>query len=144
MLQKRRFIPHLEKWGHSRPFRVKEIWKILASSIWRSLFDVRLLNQCVKTCLRAKRLFLRFARNLRPHCLGEGNRVEHFSDFGGFCSTFGVARPGFEQSGRQKSDISPGFCLLSGLRRPDLNSQVDKNQAFPPVFVYFQDCAGRI
>ena len=24
MLQKRRFIPHLEKWGHSRPFRVKE------------------------------------------------------------------------------------------------------------------------
>ena len=34
--------------------------------------------------------------NLRPHCLGEGNRVEHFSDFGGFCSTFGVARPGFE------------------------------------------------
>ena len=136
MLQKRRFIPHLEKWGHSRPFRVKEIWKILASSIWRSLFDVRLLNQCVKTCLRAKRLFLRFARNLRPHCLGEGNRVEHFSDFGGFCSTFeaaraefGVggrtffrfwrilfyfraARAGFEESGRQKRVVSPVFCLL--------------------------------
>ena len=75
---------------------VKEIWKILASSIWRGLFDVRLLNQCVKTCLRAKRRFLRFARNLRPHCFGEGNRVEHFSEFGGFCSTFGVALPGFE------------------------------------------------
>jgi hypothetical protein len=28
---------------------LKEIWKILASSIWRGLFDVRLLNQCVKT-----------------------------------------------------------------------------------------------
>ncbi len=144
MLQKRRFIPHLEKWGHSRPFRVKEIWKILASSIWRGLFAVRLLNQCVKTCLRAKRRFLRFARNLRPHCFGEGNRVEHFSDFGKFCSTFGVARTGFEQSGRQKSDISPVFCLLLGLRGPDFNSRVDKNQTFLPFFVYFRVCAGRI
>ena len=75
---------------------VKEIWKILASSIWRGLFDVRLLNRCVKTGLRAKRRFLRFARNLRLHCFGEGNRVEHFSEFGRFCSTFGVALPGFE------------------------------------------------
>ncbi len=75
---------------------VKEIWKILASSIWRGLFDVRLLNRCVKTGLRAKRRFLRFARNLRLHCFGEGNRVEHFSEFGRFCSTFGVVRTGFE------------------------------------------------
>ena len=79
---------------------VKEIWKILASSIWRGLFDVRLLNQCVKTCLRAKRRFLRFARNLRPNCFGEGNRVEHFSEFWRFCSTFGSARPEFRQAGR--------------------------------------------
>ena len=93
---------------------LKKFWKILASSIWRGLFDVRLLNQCVKTCLRAKRLFLRFARNLRPHCLGEGNRVEHFSDFGGFCSTFGVARTGFEYSGRQKSDFLPLLVPLFG------------------------------
>ena len=123
---------------------VKKFWKILASSIWRGLFDVRLLNRCVKTCLRAKRRFLRFARNLRPHCFGEGNRVEHFSDFGRFCSTFGVARTGFGESGRQKSDISSVFCLLSESRRPDSESRVDKNQTFPPFFVYFRSRAGRI
>ncbi|MEE0003810.1 MAG: hypothetical protein UE077_03315, partial [Ligilactobacillus ruminis] len=50
--------------------------------------------------------------NLRPHCFGEGNRVEHFSDFGGFCSTFEAARAGFEESGRQKRVIFPVFCLL--------------------------------
>ena len=144
MLQKRRFIPHLEKWGHSRPFRVKKFWKILASSIWRGFFDVRLLNQCVKTWLREKRRFLRFARNLRPHCFGEGNRVEHFSEFGRICSTFGVALPGFGELGRQKSDISSVFCLLSESRGPDLNSRVDKNQTFLPFFVYFRVCAGRI
>ena len=84
---------------------VKKFWKILASSIWRGLFDVRLLNQCVKTCLRTKRRFLRFARNLRPHCFGEGNRVEHFSNFWRFCSTFGAARPVFDESGSQKPDF---------------------------------------
>ena len=59
----------------------------------------QLLNHCTWVMLRAKRRFLicsRFARNLRPHCFGEGNRVEHFSEFGGFCSTFGVVRTGFE------------------------------------------------
>lgn len=34
-----------------------------------------------KTCLRVKRRFLRFARNLRPHCFGESNRVEYFLNF---------------------------------------------------------------
>ena len=38
--------------------------------------------------------------------------VEHFSDFGGFCSTFKAARAGFEESGRQKRVIFPVFCLL--------------------------------
>ena len=71
-----------------------------------------LLNHCTRLRLRAKRWFLRFARNLRPHCLGEDNRVEHFFNFGWFCSTFETARTGFGESGRQKSDISPGFCLL--------------------------------
>ena len=110
---------------------VKKFWKILASSIWRGLFDVRLLNQCVKTCLRAKRLFLRFARNLRPHCFGEGNRVEHFSKFWIFCSTFEAARPEFGESGRQKRDISPVFCLLSEPRAPFSTNQVAENQTFP-------------
>ena len=45
--------------------------------------------------LRAKCRFLRFARNLRPHCFGEGKRVEHFSDFFGFYSAFETARIGF-------------------------------------------------
>ena len=40
-----------------------------------------LLNHCTWPWLRAKRWFLRFARNLRPHCFGEGNRVEHFFRF---------------------------------------------------------------
>ena len=93
---------------------VKEIWKILASSIWRGLFDVRLLNQCVKTCLRAKRRFLRFARNLRPHCFGEGKRVEHFLNFLDFYSTFKAARPDFEKSGIQKSDFPLCLCPIFG------------------------------
>ena len=78
-----------------------------------------LLNRCTWPRLRAKRWFLRFARNLRPHCFGEGNRVEHFSDFW-------------------------RFCLLLRSRGPILESQVDKNEAFPPVFVYFRDRASRI
>ena len=55
--------------------------------------------------LQAKRRFLmcsRFARNLRLHCFGEGNRVEHFSNFWRFCSTFEAARAEFGESGRQK------------------------------------------
>ena len=59
-----------------------------------------LLNHCTWPRLRAKRRFLRFARNLRPHCFGEGNRVEHFSDFWEFCSTFGGARSDFGAGGR--------------------------------------------
>ena len=59
-----------------------------------------LLNCCTWLRLRAKRCFLRFVRNLRPHCFGEGNRVEHFSKFLRFCSTFGTARAEFGVSGR--------------------------------------------
>ena len=97
-----------------------------------------LFNHCTWLRLRSKRWFLRFARNLRPHCFGEGNRVEHFSDFGGFCSTFGSAHTNFGESGRQKWGISIGFCLLLVPRTPVLESPVDKNQTFPPVFAYFQ------
>ena len=50
--------------------------------------------------LRAKRQFLRFARNLRPHCFGESKRVEHFLNFLDFCSTFKAARPVFGGVGR--------------------------------------------
>ena len=59
-----------------------------------------LLNHCTRLRLRAKRWFLRFARNLRPHCLGEDNRVEHFSNFGWFCSTLRAARAEFGVGGR--------------------------------------------
>ena len=59
-----------------------------------------LLNRCTWPRLRAKRWFLRFARNLSPHCFGEGNRVEHFSKFWIFCSTFGAARAEFGVGGR--------------------------------------------
>ena len=59
-----------------------------------------LLNYCTWPQLRAKRWFLRFARNLSPHCFGEGNRVEHFSDFWRFCSTFEAVRAEFGVGGR--------------------------------------------
>ena len=38
--------------------------------------------------------------------------VEHFFNFGEFCSTFGTARPEFGPASRQKSHIHPVFCLL--------------------------------
>ena len=63
--------------------------------------------------------------------------VEHFFIFLCFCSTFSSARTEFGEPGRQKSDIHHGFCLLSGSRDLISESLVDKNQAFPPVFVYF-------
>ena len=59
-----------------------------------------LLNYCTWPRLRAKRWFLRFARNLRPHCFGKGNWVEHFLNFGWFCSTFRAARAEFVGIGR--------------------------------------------
>ncbi|WP_154243736.1 hypothetical protein [Ligilactobacillus ruminis] len=49
--------------------------------------------------------FLRFARNLRQHCFDESNRVEHFSNFWGFCSTFGSARVRFGGGGRTFSQF---------------------------------------
>ena len=93
------------------------------------------------TSVTTKTFFLEFACNLRSHCFGEGTRVEHFSDFLNFCSTFETARSGFVPAGRQKSDISPRFCLLSRSRTTISESQVDKIQTFPPVFVYFQSHA---
>ena len=59
-----------------------------------------LLNHCTWPRLRAKRCFLKFARNLRPHGSGEGNWVEHFSKFWRFCSTFEAARADFGGGGR--------------------------------------------
>ena len=59
-----------------------------------------LLNRCTWPRSRAKRCFLEFARNLRPKCFGEGNRVEYFFNFLRFCSTFGTAQNGFGASGR--------------------------------------------
>ena len=78
-----------------------------------------LLNHCTWLRLRAKRWFLRFARNLRPHCLGEDNRVEHFSNFGWFCSTLRAARAEFGVDGRTFSQ-------------------------FWMILFYFRGCAGRI
>ena len=46
--------------------------------------------------------------------------------------------PDFGEPSRQKTHISPGFCLLSGPRTPNLKCPVDKNQTFLPVFVYFR------
>ena len=60
----------------------------------------QLLNRCTWPRLRAKRWFLRFARNLSPHCFGEGNWVEHFSKFWIFCSIFRTAHLKFGVSGR--------------------------------------------
>ena len=90
------------------------------------------------TSVTGKTFFLEFACNLRSHCFGEGTRIEHFSDFGGFCSTFEVTRVDFGAGGRQNSHIYHGFCLLPGPRTPISESLVDKNQRFPPVFVYFR------
>ena len=59
-----------------------------------------LLNYCTWPRLRAKRWFLRFDRNLRPHCFGKGNWVEHFSKFWIFCPTFRASRAEFGGSGR--------------------------------------------
>ena len=58
------------------------------------------LNRCNWPRSRAKRCFLEFARNLRPKCFGEGNRVEYFFNFSRFCSTFGTAQNGFGGGGR--------------------------------------------
>jgi hypothetical protein len=50
-------------------------------------------------------------------------------------STFEAARAKFGVGGRQKSNISPSFCLLSDPRTLNLDQPVDKNEAFTPVFV---------
>ena len=56
--------------------------------------------------------------------------MRHFPHF---LSTFEAARTVFEVSGRQKSDISTGFCLLSVPRDPVSENLVDKNQTSPLI-----------
>ena len=55
-----------------------------------------------------------------------GAAVEHFFNFGRFCSTFGGARGGCGVGGRQNSVEKPIFCLLWRLRSADLGAGVDK------------------
>ena len=69
--------------------------------------------------------------------------VEHFFNFGEFCSTFEVARPEFRSAGRQKRGISPVFCLLSRPRALNFDKPVDKKEAFTLFFVYFRYRAPR-
>jgi len=52
-------------------------------------------------------------------------------------STFEAARAKFGVGGRQKSNISPSFCLFPGPRTPILDQPIDKKESFSPVFVYF-------
>jgi len=77
----------------------------------------RLLNQCVKLAYGQR--FLRFARNLRQHCFGESNRVEHFSNFLDFCSTFGSARVEFGGGGRTFFQFSE-FLFYFRSRTPQI------------------------
>ena len=83
------------------------------------------------TSVTGKTFFLEFACNLKSHCFGEGTRIEHFSDFGGFCSTLRAARVEFIGSGRT-------FFRFWRPHESNLESQVDKIHTFLPVFVYFQ------
>ena len=52
--------------------------------------------------------------------------VEHFFNFGDFCSTLGGARGGFGCGSRQNSVEKPVFCLLWRLGLADLGAGVDK------------------
>ena len=69
--------------------------------------------------------------------------VEHFFNFGEFCSTFEVALPEFRSAGRQKRGIFPVFCLLSRSHALNFDKPVDKKEAFTPFFVYFRYRAPR-
>ena len=60
-----------------------------------------------------------------------------------FLSTFETARVEFGESGRQKSDIHPVFCLLLVPHALNLDQPVDKNHTFTPFFVYFRYRAPR-
>lgn len=69
--------------------------------------------------------------------------VEHFFNFGEFCSTFEVELPEFRSAGRQKRGIFPVFCLLSRSHALNFDKPVDKKEAFTPFFVYFRYRAPR-
>ena len=73
-----------------------------------------LLNRHAKTGLRAKQRFLRFARNLRPHCFGEGKRVEYFFNFGWFCLP-SVSRASVSEGQVDKKQTSALVLLLDVL-----------------------------
>ena len=94
--------------------------------------------KCSAAQSRSKRCFSIFCLLSRSHGPNLEPVAEHFSDFLSFCSTFETARSEFGGSGKQKRVIYPGFCLLSGPCTTILDQPVDKNQAFTPVFVYFQ------
>ncbi len=67
-------------------------------------------------------------RGRRKRCFQAVNEdfesaVEHFFNFGDFCSTFGGARGGFRCGSRQNSVKNPVFCLLWRLWALDLTEE---------------------
>ncbi|AEN77371.1 Hypothetical secreted protein [Ligilactobacillus ruminis ATCC 27782] len=62
--------------------------------------------------------------------------------FSRFLSTFGAACPEFGVSGRQKSDISPVFCLLSVSHAPFSTNQ-EPLAAFRPGFFRMTNTASK-
>ena len=74
----------------------------------------------------------------RPSGLDLESPVDKKEAFPPFFVYFESARPDFGESGRQKRDISPVFCLLLVSHALNFDQPVDKNQTFPPFFVYFR------
>ena len=102
-----------------------------------------LLNRCTWPRLRSKRWFLRFARNLRPHCFGKGNWVEHFLNFGWFCSTFGTARAKLESAVEHFSKFLR-FCSTFGTARAEFGVSGRTFFQFFEILFYFRSRAGQI
>ena len=97
------------------------------------------------TSVTGKTFFLEFACNLRSHCFGEGTRVEHFLNFGGFCSTLRAARAEFIGSGRTFFRFWRIFVLLSGLRGTILEPAVEQfPQFWYGILFYVSELRGTI
>ena len=113
------FLSYHQK-NNCQAFWVKITWtaaeKPVKCRVWH-----RLLNRHAKTGLRAKRRFLRFARNLRPHWFGEGKRVEYFFNFGGFC-LLSVSRASVSEGQVDKNQTSALVLLLDVLIHENENS----------------------
>ena len=75
---------------------------------------------------------------LRLRCFSEDNRVEYFSDFSGFCSTFGSACLDFGGSGRQNRAPLPFFVYFP-LRVP----RRDYRQSFDFLDLSVNACNAR-